>query len=124
MRRSANRVLVSTIDRFVDTQFLAENRKTTSSIETINIDNKITELEINIFQYNKESGWGKFRNDNWSGTPSFSVPADRKPRMKDVLIDGMHDEIVSVDSYFVRCKSGQPIRLIVTDINAASRGGF
>lgn len=116
MRKSAKRVLVRSVDRFGTTDFLAENRRTTELIQTIETDDKITQHQINIIQYNKETGWGKFRSNQWAGTPSFNIINDKKDRVNDLLIDGMHDQSVVVDTYVVYSKSREPIRLIVSEL--------
>ena len=116
LRRSAKIVTISSIDRFGEHKVLSADKEMANSIDLIDIDKSVTTLDLNIVQYNKESGWGKFRNDFWDGIPSFSVPADRKDDLKFDLLTAMRREMVSVDAYVVRSKSGEPMRLIIVGI--------
>ncbi len=88
-----------------------------SDLESILIDKIVNTIDVNIVQYNKETGWGKFRNDYWDGISSFSVPADRKDELKYNLLHAMQENAVSVDAYFVRNLANEPIRLILVNIN-------
>ena len=117
LRRSADLVTISSIDRFGEHRVLSADRQMANSIDLINIDKTVTSLDLNIVQYNKESGWGKFRNDYWDGIPSFSIPADRKDDLKFELLSAMRQELVSVDAYIVRSKANEPLRLIIVNIN-------
>lgn len=117
LRRSAKLVTISAIDNLGRRPVLTVDRKTVADLESIQIDKRVTTIDVNIVQYNKESGWGKFRNDYWDGIKSFSVPADRKGDLKYNLLHAMREDTVSVDAYFVRNLAGEPIRLIVVNIN-------
>lgn len=117
LRRSAKSVTISSIDRFGERSVLWADSDIANRIDLIDIDKIVTSIDLDIVQYNKESGWGKFRNPEWDGIPSFSVPADRKANLKDDLLVAMREESVNVDAYFVRSKSGEPIRLVIVNIN-------
>lgn len=117
LRRSAKLITISAIDRFGEHRVLSADSHMANSIDLIEIDKNVTSLDLNIVQYNKESGWGKFRNDYWDGIPSFSVPADRKDDLKFDLVSAMRQDLVNVDAYIVRSKSGEPMRLIIVRLN-------
>lgn len=117
LRRSAKLVTISAIDDFGERPVLTANRRMVSDLESILIDKIVNTIDVNIVQYNKETGWGKFRNDYWDGISSFSVPADRKDELKYNLLHAMQENAVSVDAYFVRNLANEPIRLILVNIN-------
>lgn len=119
LRRSAKSVMIASIDEQGKRPVLWADSDIANSIDLIDIDRTVTSIDLNIVQYNKESGWGKFRNPEWQGIPSFSVPADRKVNLKHDLLSAMRAELVNVDAYFVRSKSGEPVRLVIVDINEA-----
>jgi hypothetical protein len=116
LRRSAKLVTISTIDGRGRRPILTTDRRTASELEFVKIDTKITSLDVNIVQYNKETGWGKFRNANWEGLPSFNVPADRKDELRFDLLEAMRDNEVNVDAYIVRNAANEPTRLILIDV--------
>lgn len=124
LRRSAKLVTISTIDRFGERPILTTDRETASALELIDIDRSVTSIDVNIVQYNKETGWGKFRNVNWDGIPSFSVPADRKEELRFGLLHAMREEAVSVDAYIVRSSVGEPLRMVIVDVNRAEDEPF
>jgi len=117
LRRSAKLVTISTMDSLGTRQILTANQETASALESIKIDKEVSSIDVNIVQYNKENGWGKFRNVNWEGIPSFSIPADRKDDLKFNLLSAMQEDKVSVDAYIVRSRSDEPLRLILVDVN-------
>lgn len=117
LRRSAKRVMITSIDDHGKRAILSTDRRTAEAIESMRVDNEVTSFDVDIVQYNKENGWGKFRNPNWEGIPSFSVPADRKDDLKFDLLSAMQEDEVSVDAYVVRSVSGDPIRMILVDVN-------
>ncbi len=117
LRRSAKLVTIKAIDDFGERQVLTADRKMVSDLESLKIDKNVNTIDVNIVQYNKETGWGKFRNDYWDGISSFSVPADRKDELKYNLLHAMQENMVSVDAYFVRNLADEPIRLVLVNIN-------
>lgn len=117
LRRSAKRVTITTIDALGRRPILTTDRQTAEALESIKIDKHVTSFDIDIVQYNKENGWGKFRNPSWVGIPSFSVPADRKDDLRFHLLGAMREDRVSADAYIVRSLSGEPIRMILVDVN-------
>ena len=117
LRRSAKIVTIKTIDDFGERSVLSANRQMISDLESIVVDSTVNTIDVDIVQYNKETGWGKFRNDYWEGISSFSVPADRKDDLKYNLLHAMRENMVNVDAYFVRNLANEPIRLIIVNIN-------
>jgi hypothetical protein len=116
LRRSAKLVTISTIDQLGKRPILTANHQTASALESIKIDKHVSTIDVDIVQYNKETGWGKFRNEYWEGIPSFSVPADRKDDLRFELLSAMQSDQVIVDAYIVRSLSDEPIRLIIVDL--------
>lgn len=120
LRRSAKRVTILTIDALGQRPILTTDRQTAEALESIKIDKHVTSIDVDIVQYNKENGWGKFRNPHWEGIPSFSVPADRKDDLRFDLLNAMQEDRVSADAYIVRSLSDEPIRMILVDVNLIS----
>jgi hypothetical protein len=71
---------------------------------------------INIVQYNKETGWGKFRSDVFGGAFSFSVPSDRKLQLQSALLESMDHGEAYVQCFIVRSVAGLPLRIIIVKI--------
>ncbi|WP_432200221.1 hypothetical protein ACRAQ7_11360 [Erythrobacter sp. W53] len=117
LRRSAKRVMISTIDSAGGRSILSTDRQTAEALESLKIDKHVTSVDVDIVQYNKETGWGKFRNPHWDGIPSFSVPADRKDDLRFDLLSAMQEDQVSADAYIVRSVSGEPQRMILVDVS-------
>ena len=86
------------------------------AVELALVDRHITTIDINIIQFNKQSGWGKFENIEWEGTPPFSVPGDILDDLKQTIVRAMNVDIVEVDCLFVRSPAGIPQRIILTDV--------
>ena len=85
-------------------------------IETAKVDEEITPILGDISQFNKDNGWGKFKIENQNKTVSFSIPSDIMPTIRKKLIDSMQKDLVHLQTYFVRDRSGEVIRLIVVGI--------
>lgn len=118
LRRSAKIVTITSIDRFGARKILTADKESAGALQSIQVDKSVTVIDVDIVQFNKETGWGKFRNPYWEGIPSFSVPADRKSELKNDLLSAMQEDNVRVDAYIVRSLSGEPIRLIIVDVSA------
>lgn len=117
LRRSAKLAQLKLLNDNGESEILSVNRSDADSIDSIQIDRNITTIDINVVQYNKESGWGKFRNPYWQGIPSFNLPADRKARMKTDVVSAMREEKVSASGYIVRSAAGSPIRMMLVDVD-------
>jgi len=117
LRRSAKLAQMKLINDNGESEILSANRFDAESIESIQIDRTISTIDINVVQYNKESGWGKFRNPHWQGMPSFNLPTDRKARMKEDVVSAMREEKVSASGYIVRSAAGTPIRMMLVDFD-------
>lgn len=125
LRRSADRATISIGDENNLQSILSASKAMTDEVELTVVDPEITTILIDVVQYNKENGWGKFRNAQFDGLASFSVPADRKSKLKGDLTRAMNQDEVYVQAYYVRSKSGQRLRIIVVaivDIEALEQG--
>ena len=92
------------------------DREIAQEIELARVDEEITPIMADIFQYNKDTGWGKARVDLGDGVLSFNVPSDKKDRLQDQLMDAMKVEEVFLQTYIVRDRAMAPCRLIVVGI--------
>jgi hypothetical protein len=116
LRRSADRANLLVGSRSSRRSILYADKRMADDLELSVVDDEITPLSINIIQYNKETGWGKFRSPDFDGLQSFAVPADRKDMLQSELIDGMDRDETYIRCYFVRSISGIVQRIIVVDI--------
>lgn len=116
LRRSAETLEVtSSVDgKFSNVLFL--NKQMALEIETASVDPGITAILCDVIQFNKDNGWGKLKIEEGSITTSFSIPYDVLPLIRDELIEKMKADQVYLQTYFVRDRAGQPIRLIVVGI--------
>lgn len=118
LRRSAKtaKIFISDDESEPPIPILAADRPMVESVELSVVDPNITTILIDIVKYDKETGWGQFRNPNWEGRAPFSVPSDRKDRLQRKLLGAMHEGENYVAAYFVRSPEGENQRLIVTDV--------
>jgi len=116
LRRSADTLEVSSSEHGNSKPILFLDRRMAQEIETAIVDEEITPILGDITQFNKDNGWGKLKIENGSKTLSFSIPYDILPTMKQTLIDNMKKDMVYLQTYFVRDRSGEPIRLIAVGI--------
>lgn len=92
------------------------DRQMAEDVELAIVDDEIVPLRIDIIQYNKENGWGKFRSGDFDGVTSFSIPADRKERLQELVLDAMNGTDTFVQAYYVRSMAGVPQRLLLVNI--------
>jgi hypothetical protein len=116
LRKSANRATIIVGEEKAAQPILSATKQMAEEIETAIVDPQLNNILIDIVQYDKESGWGKFRNPEFDGKASFSVPADRKDRLRKKLTDAMNNDKVYVQAYYVKSVSGERLRLIIVDI--------
>lgn len=116
LRKSASHVQVQRRDEGKSTRILYANKQMADEVDTAIVDRHITTIDIDVIQYNKENGWGKFRNVEWDGAPSFHVPAEINDEIKDEMVAAMYQQLVEVDCYFVRSPAGVPLRIIIIDV--------
>lgn len=116
LRRSADTLEVTSSFDGQTRSVLFLDRGMAQEIETAIVDVEITPILGDIAQFNKDNGWGKIKIENGKRTVSFSIPYDILPRIKQNLIDSMKKDLVYIQSYFVRDRSGEVIRLIVAGI--------
>lgn len=117
LRRSANTLqIITETPGTVPKNILFLNRDMASELELSVVDKTITSILGDIIQYNKESGWGKIRTSLSEVPLSFSVPSDTKGRLQSQLLSAMGNDLVYIQSYVVRGRAGEPIRLIIVGI--------
>ncbi|AMN55110.1 hypothetical protein ACP90_25035 [Labrenzia sp. CP4] len=116
LRRSADSLEVSSSVSGASKPVLFLDQNMAAEIETSIVDKEITALLCDVIQFNKDNGWGKVRIENGTVIVSFSIPYDILPRIKQTLIDTMKKDQVYLQTYFVRDRAGDVIRLIVAGI--------
>lgn len=116
LRDSADRVTVRRREHGETTQILYATKQMADEVDIAIVDRHVTTIDINIVQYNKENGWGKFRNIEWEGLPSFSIPAEINVDIRNEMLAAMRQQLVEVDCYFVRSPAGVPLRIIIIDV--------
>lgn len=116
LRRSASRVTISAAVNDNQFQILSADKEMADAVDTENVDRHLTTIDIDVVQFNKESGWGKFENEDWEGRPSFSIPGEELQNMRQTVVNAMHKDMVEADCYFVRSKAGIPQRIIISDM--------
>lgn len=80
-------------------------------------DEAPTYMVGSIKRYDKETGWGQFRNTGLFTKPiSFNVPGGKKSEMLYEVSKAMASEEIGASFYIVRDKSEKPIRLILNSI--------
>jgi hypothetical protein len=117
LRRSARSVTVRTTLAGRPRNILRASKEMADAVDLAIVDRHISTIDINIVQFNKHNGWGKFENIEWEGTPSFQIPGDMIDDMKQTVLNAMNQDLVEVDCYFVRSPAGIPQRVIIFDIN-------
>ena len=73
-------------------------------------------LRGSIIRFDKENGWGKFRNPEFSNPISFVVSAVKRNRLRADVIDAMKEDEVDVVFYHVRDKGAKSRYLIFDNI--------
>ncbi|WP_156788477.1 hypothetical protein [Roseobacter sp. CCS2] len=116
LRRSADTLEVSSSKSGKSKPVLFLDQDMASEIVTSVVDKEITAILCDVIQFNKDNGWGKVRIENGALTVSFSIPSDILPRIKQTLIDTMKQDQVYLQTYFVRDRAGDVIRLIIAGI--------
>ena len=116
LRRSARTLTISAATNDNNFLVLSANKEMADAVDTEIVDRRLTRIDINVVQFNKESGWGKFENDDWEGRPSFYVPGEALENMRQTVVNAMHKDLVEADCYFVRSKAGIPRSIIISDM--------
>jgi hypothetical protein len=116
LRRSADTLEVTSSTPGETRPFLFLDRRMAQEIETAIVDQDITPILGDITQFNKDNGWGKLKIEDGAKTVSFNIPYDILPTIRQNLIDNMKRDLVYLQTYFVRDRSGEVIRLIAVGI--------
>jgi hypothetical protein len=117
LRRSATSLdILAESDVSAPKKILYLNREMARDIEVARVDEEITPILGDIFQYNKDNGWGKVRVKLADGVLSFNVPADRRDRLQRTMLDAMKADEVYLQVYIVRDRAHIPCRLILVGV--------
>lgn len=116
LRRSANSFEIKSSVDGQTKSILFLDEKMAREIETAIVDREITPLLGDVIQFNKDNGWGKVKIESGLKTLSFSIPYDKLQDLKQTLIDNMKKDLVFLQTYQVRDRSGEVTRLIVVGI--------
>jgi len=118
LRESAKTVSVRRREGRGTTQLLYANRQMADEVDVAIVDRNLSTIDINVIQYNKENGWGKFRNEEWDGLPSFNIPAEINVEIREEMISSLNEDLVEVDCYFVRSPARVPLRIIIVGVRS------
>ena len=116
LRNSADTLEINALRDGRARSVLFLDRRMAQDIETATVDNEITPLLGDIAQFNKDNGWGKLKIENGAKILSFNIPYDILQTIKQKLIDNMKKDLVHLQTYFVRDRGGDVVRLIVVGI--------
>ncbi len=119
LRDSASHITVRNRREGRTIDLLYANKKMADEVDIAVVDRQVTSIDVDVIQYNKENGWGKFRNSEWEGAASFNIPADINEDLKAEMVAAMRTDLVQVDCYFVRSPAGVPLRIIIIDVRPA-----
>lgn len=119
LRESARHVSVRTRQEGRTTDLLYATKHMADEVDLAVVDRHVTTIDVNVVQYNKENGWGKFRNVEWEGASPFNIPADINEDLKEDMVAAMNQRLVEVDCYFVRSPAAVPLRIIIIDVRQA-----
>jgi hypothetical protein len=116
LRRSADTLEITSSRDGFQSPILFLDQKMAQDIETAVVDEEITPILGDITQFNKDNGWGKLKIEQGAKMVSFSIPSDILPTMRQTLIDNMKKDLVYLQVYFVRDRSGEVVRMIPVGI--------
>ena len=117
LRKSASSITIKSKRGKERRDLLRANKAMADAVDLALVDRFTTTIDIDIVQFNKENGWGKFQNEEWDGYPSFNIPGDILDDIKHTVLDAMNYDLVEAECYFVRSPSGIPQRIILVDVN-------
>lgn len=117
LRRSANTLEIYDETHVgITNRFLYLNKEMAEEVIISKVDEQITAIRVDIVQYNKETGWGKFRLATSRDLITFNVPTDLKERLKSNIMKEMNKTQTYVQVYFVRDRAREPKRMILIGI--------
>lgn len=110
--RSATNLYIS--NGSIGEPFAFLNRRSVEALSG-NVEDPIPTLLVgSITRYDKETGWGKLRNKEFSKPISFVVPSVKKNQINLEVIEAMKEKQVEVSAYRVRDRRGV-VRYLVLD---------
>lgn len=112
--RSAREVKIN--GQHIKKSFGVLNRRSIEVLGGMEVDYIPASLLGSITRYDKETGWGKFRNQEFVRPISFQVPPAKKYDLGFKIIDEMKKDETLLSFYYVRDKRGTAKHLIVNKI--------
>jgi hypothetical protein len=112
--RSADRLQINDGPR--RRPFASLNRRSVEDLSGNTVDPLPSTLRGNIVRFDKENGWGKFRNREFTTPVSFLVPSALRNKLRDEVIDAMKEEEVDAVFYYVRDKGGRVSYLVFDNV--------
>lgn len=116
LRRSSSKLNIQTTLDGRRFHIISADKSMADAVDLAILDRFTTRIDVNIVQFNKQSGWGKFENPEWEGLPTFSVPGDLLDDIKETVVNSMNVDLVTVECFFVRSPAGIPQRIIITNL--------
>ena len=92
------------------------NRDIIEKIGGNEVDDLPTIMDGEIVRYDKQTGWGKFKNEEFNKPISFVVPSSKKNRVNLDVIDAMKSHLVEAVFYKVSDKRGIVRHLIFDSV--------
>jgi len=112
--RSADRLAIGEVSR--PQPFVSLTRRSVEALSGNTVDAIPSTLRGSIIRFDKENGWGKFRNPEFTRPISLVVPSVKRNRLRDEVIDAMKEDDVNIVFYHVRDKSAKTVYLIFDDL--------
>ena len=112
--RSAERLEIGEVS--TKSPFVNLNRRTVENLSGNSVDPLPSMLRGSVTRFDKENGWGKFRNPEFVAPVSFVLPSAIRNRLRGDVIDAMKEDEVDLVFYYVRDKSGKVQYLILDNV--------
>lgn len=80
------------------------------------IDRTPTLLTVRIKNFDRETGYGRFRYEDFKRPLAFRLPKGIKRDIFENIVDGLKKEEITISGYFVKDRNGTPRSFLVDDI--------
>ena len=115
LEKSADEVLVSANDSKAPT--IRINRATVSEISEKYIEDDVVEMKVRLRSYDRDRGVGKVSSPSLPRQLNILVPPDKMRGMRDLILEAMRREEVTISCRRVLDKSGLPTSLILEHVD-------